>query len=137
GEQQAPRTLGLTPTAVLVQETDVAAHLLAEHRAPALLRRRPAHVYELRVRREEHLPARLAEAVEPVRLLAEHEEVLVEEANRIRGLAPHEQDRAHQELGRVGPVVRKAVAVEGVEEARPRRELPQEEVLGREPPERR
>ena len=136
-EQQAPRALGLAPPAVLVQEADVAAHLLAEHRAPALLRRRPAHVHELRVRREEHLPARLAEAVEPIRLLAEHEEVLVEEANRIGGLAPHEQDRAHQELRLVGLVVREAVAVEGVEGPRARRELAQEEVLGREPPEGR
>ena len=62
-EQQPPRALGLAPPAVLGEEAQVAAHLLTEHRAPALPRRRPADVHELRVRGEEHLPARLAEAV--------------------------------------------------------------------------
>ena len=45
-----------------------------------------------------HLPARLAEAVGPVRLLAEEEERLVERADLLDRLAPDEHAGAHQEL---------------------------------------
>ena len=46
------------------------------------------------LREEQHLPAGPAEARQPVDLLAEHEEVLVEQPDRVGGLAPHEQRRA-------------------------------------------
>ena len=92
---------------------------------------------ELRAREEDDLPARLREAVAPVGLLAEEEEVLVERPDLLDRLAPDEHDRAHHELGLEHRVVVEAARVEPVQRPRPRRELAQEEVLGREPPQRR
>ena len=77
------------------------------------------------------------EAVEPVGLLAEHEEALVEQPDLVGRLAPDEQRRAVERLDLARAVVVEAAAVEGVEELGARPELAQEEVLGREPPERR
>ena len=74
---------------------------VATHDAPELGRvERGAHdVEDLGTRVEEHLPAGLAKAVAPVDLLAHQEEVLVEAADRVHGLAPHEQAGAEEALG--------------------------------------
>src|SRR5438105_8797586 len=122
---------------MLGEETQVPAQLLPVHRPPVLACRGAADMDELGARREQHLPARLAEAVAPVRLLAEHEEVLVEEAYGSGGLPPYEQAGAHQELGLAHLVVVEAGAVERIQGTRAGGELAQEEVLRREPPERR
>ena len=86
---------------------------------------------------EQHLPARLPEAVAPVDLLAEHEEALVEDADGVDGLAPDEQAGAAQVLRLAHGLVVEAAAVERVQRLRARSELAQEEVLGRDPPGRR
>ena len=82
-------------------------------------------------------PAGLAEAVAPVGLLAEHEEVLVEESDLVRGVAPDEQAGTEEPVDLAHLVVVETALVEGVQRTRARRQLAQEEVLGREPPQRR
>jgi hypothetical protein len=119
---------------VLGEEAQQAAQVLDVQPAPV---RGAAHVHDLRVVHEDGLPARPAEPEHPVRLLAEHEEVLVEEPDVLRRRDPHEQRRPLQRLDLPRLVVVEAAAVERVEERRARREPAQEEVLGREPPERR
>ena len=99
--------------------------------------RRAADVHALGAREEHDLPARLPEPVAPVRLLAEEEVVLVEEADLVDRLATNEHARAHHDLAIAHLVVVEATRVERVERPRSRRELAQEEVLGREPPQRR
>src|SRR3954469_25842344 len=117
GEQEAPCALGVALGAVFGEEAQMTAQLLAVHRAPVLRGRRAADVDELRAGVEQHLPARLPKAVEPVGLLAEHEEILVEEANRVGGPAPDEEAGAHQELGLAYLVVVEARPVERVQRA--------------------
>src|SRR5581483_12225619 len=77
-EQQPPGPRGCAPPAVLREEPEVALDVLREQAASV---RRAADVDDLGVGQEPDRPARLAEAVEQVGLLAEHEEVLVEEAD--------------------------------------------------------
>ena len=71
-----------------------------------------ADVHALRAREEEDLPARLPEAVAPVRLLAEEEEVLVEQADLVDRAPADEHARAHDELGLAHLVVVEAARVE-------------------------
>ena len=134
GAQQLPRALGVGVAVVLGEEAEVAADVLAEH--PAAVRG-AADVHALGAREEDHLPARLAEAVGPVRLLAEEEERLVERADLLHGLAPDEHAGAHQELRLAHLLMVEAARVEPVQRLRARRQLAEEEVLGGEPPERR
>ena len=95
--EQPPRALGVADAAVLGEEAQVPADVLAEH--PAAVRR-AADVHALRAREEAHLPAGLAEAVAPVGLLAEEEERLVERADLLDRLAADEHARAHHDLRR-------------------------------------
>ena len=74
-------------------------------------------------REEEHLPAGTAEPCHPVDLLAEHEEVLVEQADRVGRLAPDEQRGAVEPLDLAHLVVVEAAGVERVQALRARREL--------------
>ena len=136
-EHQPPGALGLALAAVVGEEAQVAAHLLDEHRAPVLPGGRSAHVNRLRPREEPDLPPGLAEPIAPVGLLAEHEVALVEAADSVDRLAANEQAGAHQELRLTLRVVVEAACVEGVERARARCELAQEQVLGRDPPDAR
>src|ERR1051325_6405246 len=136
-EQQPPGPFGLAGPAVLPEKPQVPAQLLAVHRPPVLGGRRAADMDELGAREEEYLPPRLPEAVAPVGLLAEHEVVLVEEPYGIGGLAADEHAGAHHELGLPHLVVPEPRRVERIQRARARRELAQEEVLGREAPEAR
>ena len=108
--------------------------VLAVEAAPV---RGAADVDALGAREEEDLPARLPEPVAPVRLLAEEEERLVERPHLVDRVPPHEHARTHDELGLAHLVVVEAARVERVERPRPRRELAQEEVLGRQPPQGR
>src|SRR5207247_894114 len=132
-EQQAAGPLGLASAAVLGEEAQVPAQVLLVQPVSVGA---PAHVHDLRAGVEEHLPARPVEAVAPVGLLAEHEEVFVEEPDRVRRVTAHEQARAEEPLHLARLVVGEAGAVESVQRPRPRAELTQEEVLGRQPPER-
>ena len=108
------------------------AHVLGEQAAAV---RGAPDVHGLGAGEEEDTPTRLAEPVAPVGLLAEHEEVLVEQADLVRGVAADEQAGAEQPVDLAHPVVVEAALVEGVQGLRPRRQLAQEQVLGREPPE--
>src|SRR6266566_942452 len=90
----------------------------------------------LRIGDEDDLPPRLAEPVRPVGLLAEHEESLVEETNGISGLTPHEQNSTLERFDLARRVVMETAAVESVQYTGARRKLAQEQVLGREPPDR-
>ncbi len=134
--EHPPRPLRLAHPVVLRQEPQVADHLLAVVAPPVLLGRGPADVKDLRLGVEEHLPAGLDESVAPVALLVEHEEVLVEEPDGVGGVAPDEHRRAHHELGLADGVVIEPARVERVQRPGTRGELAQEEVLGREPPDR-
>ena len=133
-EEQAARALGLLRAAVLPEEEQMAAEVLA---VEATAVRRAAHVHALGAGEEDDLPAGLAEPVAPVRLLAEEEVVLVALADLRDRLAPQEHARAHDDLDLAHLVVVEAARVERVQRRRARRELAQEEVLGREPPEGR
>src|SRR5690348_9437530 len=82
--------------------------------------RGPDDVEDLRARVEEHLPSRLAEAVAPVDLLAHQEEVLVEPADRVDRLPPHEHARAEEVLGLAHRVVIELLAEERVQRVRSR-----------------
>ena len=124
--RRAPRVLG--------EKAEVPSQVLLEHAAAV---GRAADVDAFRTREEHHRPARLLEPVAPVRLLAEEEERLVEHADLVDRRPAHEQARTHQELRLANPVVVEALRVEGVQRARARGELPQEEVLGGEPPDGR
>ena len=99
--------------------------------------RRPADVDALRAREEDHLPAGFAEPVAPVGLLAEQEVVLVALADLGDRLAPEQHARAHHDLHLAHLVVVEAAAVEGVKRGGSGSQLAEEEVLGREPPDRR
>ena len=110
------------------------AHVLGEQGAAV---RGAPDVHGLRSREEEHVPARLVEAVAPVGLLAEHEEVLVEMPDLVGRVAADEQASAEEPVDLPHLVVVEAARVEGVQHARPRRQLAEKEVLGREPPQRR
>src|SRR6185437_8955822 len=101
-QEEPPEALGLTPPPVLVEEPDLAAQVLDVQ--PAAVRR-AAHVHDLGLRGEEDAPPRPPEARQPVDLLAEHEERLVEEPDRIRGLAAHEQGRRREPVGLALPPV--------------------------------
>ena len=133
-EQEAPSTLGLPHAAVLRQEAQVAAEVLDVH--PAAVGG-ATDVDDLRAGIEPDVPPGSPEAEHPVRLLAEHEEVLVEEADGVGGLAPHEQRRAGDPVDFAGLVVVEAAGVERVQELRARSELADEEVLRGEAPDRR
>src|SRR5215831_6064980 len=74
-EQEQAGALGLLRAAVLRHEAEDPAQVLDVE--PAAVRG-PAEMDDLRVGGEPDLPAGAAESVEPVGLLAEHEEVLVE-----------------------------------------------------------
>src|SRR6185436_7336137 len=130
-EHHAPRALRLTLAAVLAQELQMAADDRVE--LPRV-ERGADDVEDLGARVEEHLPARLAEPVAPVDLLAHQEEVLVEPADRVHGLSPHEHARTEQVLRLARRLVVELLAEERVQSVRPRAELAQEEVLGRDPP---
>ena len=78
--------------------------------------RRAADMDALGAGVEEHLPARLREAVAPVGLLAEEEERLVERADLGDRGAPHEHAGTHHELRLAQLVVVESGGVEGVEE---------------------
>ena len=105
--QQPPGALGVADAAVLGEEAQVAAHVLAEHAAAV---RGAADVDALRAGKEAHLPAGVAEALAPVRLLAEEEEGLVERADLLDRLAAHEHARAHHDLDLALRVVVEAAA---------------------------
>src|SRR5437763_860931 len=83
-----PGALGLGRAAVLGEEAELAAQVLDVH-PPAV--RRAADVGELGLGIEPDLPAGRLEAVAPVRLLAEEEEVLVRRPDLLDRLAPDEQ----------------------------------------------
>src|SRR5437764_7935225 len=85
GEQQPTRPLRLTRAAVLGEEVQLSADVLGEE--PAAVRG-AADVHHLGAGEEVDAPAGLAEAVAPVGLLGEHEEVLVEESDLARRVGP-------------------------------------------------
>src|SRR4051812_11931218 len=118
---------------MLREPAQMAAQILDVH--PAAVRG-AADVNDLCARKEEDTPACPAKSRHPVDLFAEHEEVLVEEADRVGGLAPHEERRPVQPVDFLDALVREVAAVQRVEETRVRGELPNEEILGREPPQR-
>src|SRR5919106_325270 len=132
--QKAPRTLRAPLTAMLRQEAEVAAQVLAEE-PPRM--RGAAHVHALRSGEEDDLPAGLPEPVAPVRLLAEEEEVLVGRTDGLDRRAAHQHAGTHDALHLAHLVVVESARVERVDRSRAWRELAQEEVLGREPPRRR
>ncbi len=134
GEQQPPASLGGLRPPVLGEEQQVAAEVLPVQTASV---RGAADVDALGSREEEDLPARPVEPVAPVGLLAEEEVVLVEEADPLDRAPAHEHAGTHDELRLAHLVVVEPARVEAVEERRPRRELAQEEVLGRKPPQGR
>src|SRR4051794_10868258 len=79
-EQQPARTLGLARTAMLAEEAEDSPEVLHIQLAAV---GGAADVHDLGVGDEHDAPARLPEAVRPVGLLAEHEEVLVEQAHDV------------------------------------------------------
>ena len=95
------------------------------------------HVRRPGIRVEEGAPAGLPEAVGPVDLFAEEEEALVGRTDLVDRGAADEPHGAHQDLRLAHLVVGEAGRVEGVQRAGAGSERAQEEVLGREPPERR
>ncbi len=129
--QEPPRPLRAARSAMLGEEAQVPAQVLAEE--PAAVRG-AADVHALGAREEEDLPAGLPEPVAPVGLLAEEEEVLVERADRVDRLPADEHAGAHHDLRLEHAVVGEAAGVERVQELRSRSQLAQEEVLRREPP---
>ncbi len=94
-------------------------------------------MHDLRTREEEHLPAGAAEPCHPVDLFAEHEEVLVEQADGVGRLATDEQRWAVEPLDGTHLVVVEAAGVQRVQAPRARCELADAEVFGGESPERR
>ena len=135
-QDHPPRMLGRGDPAVLEEKPQVPAHLLAEERRRLAPPRGAADVHRLGLRVEERPPARRTSAVRPVRLLAEEEEVLVERPDLLECLAPDQERRRLRELDpeprRAGIPRRKRV-----QQPRSGRQLPQEQVLGRDPPGRR
>jgi hypothetical protein len=71
------------------------------------------------------------------RRTAEHEEVLVEEANGVGSLTTHEQNRTLERLDLTRRVVIKPTAVERVQRPGVRRQLAQKQIFRRKPPDRR
>src|SRR5215207_11108631 len=129
--------LGRGDPAVLEEKPQVPAHLLAEERRRLAPPRGAADVHRFGLRVEERPPARRTSAVRPVRLLAEEEEVLVERADLLECLAPEQERRRLRELDLANFVVPESRAVKRVQQPRSGRQLPQEQVLGRDPPGRR
>jgi hypothetical protein len=119
---------------VLGEEAQVTLYLLAEE-TPRVAR--GADVHCLRAGEEQHLPAGGDEAVTPIHFLAEDEEVLVGQADRIDRFASRQQAGSHQEVGFAHAVVLESAGIEGIQQPRPRRQLAQEEVLRRQAPGRR
>src|SRR5438132_11648590 len=105
---------------MLHEKPEIAANVLLEH--PAAVRR-AADVHELRAGGEEHLPSCLCEAVTPVGLLAEEEEVLVEQSDLVDRSAADEHARAHHGIGFDGARMVEVRGIERVQRARARREL--------------
>src|SRR3982751_4824038 len=99
---------------MLREEAQVPGDLVDEEAAAV---RGAADVHGLRVGREQHLPARLYEAVVPVGLLAEEEEVLVEPADLLDRRPPDEHHRTHYELCLAHRVVLEATGVERIQRA--------------------
>ena len=125
--------LGLARPSMLREEPEVPAQVLPIQAA----RVRPAaDVRALGSGEEDDLPAGLMETVVPVRLLAEEEEVLVREADLVDRLPPDQHAGAHHAFDLACLVVVEVTRVEGVQRPASGCELAQEEVLGREPPER-
>ncbi len=134
GQQHHPSPRGRCATLVLVQVAHVGAQLLAERR-PGVAARRPApHVHRAGARVEPRLEAGIADPAEQVDLLGVQEERLVEAAaGGVQGLPPQQHRSAGQPVHPAWQVVLEAAAVEGVQHRRTRRQLAQEQVLGRQP----
>ena len=118
---------------MLGEEAQVAANVLLEE-APAV--GRTADVDDLGAGKEEHAPACPVEAIAPVGFLAEQEERAVRWADGVDRVASDEHAGAHHVLHFTRFVVVEVARVEGIERVRSRAQLAQEEVFGREPPER-
>src|SRR2546430_9685245 len=103
------------------------AHVLREQAAAV---RGAADVYGLGAGEEENAPTRLAEPVTPVGLLAEHEEVLVEQPDLVRSVAADEQAGAEEPVDLAHLVVVEAALVEGVQQPPPGGQLGQEREPG-------
>ena len=121
---------------MLVKKEHMAAKLLAIHLVPDRPGCGAPDVYELGGRREDDSPAGPLDSVGEVDLFAEHEVALVEARDRVEDIPPHEHDGTHQELCITLAIVPETGTVERVEDSTARCELPQEEVLGADPPDR-
>src|SRR5262249_60191295 len=99
------------------EEAKLPAHVLCEQ--PAAVGG-TTDVHDLRARKEPDAPTGLPEAVAPVGLLAEHEEVLIEEADLVGGVPPHQQAGPEEPVHPPGFVVDEVTLVEPVQHARAR-----------------
>ena len=133
-EQQAPQPLGFLRPAMLVEVPQLAAKILDVQPAPV---RCAPDMHDLGAGVEPHLPAGTAEARQPVGLLAEQEEALVEQPDRVGRLPAHQQGGSREPVDLAGACVVETAGVERVEQVGARRELADEQVLGRDPPEGR
>ena len=133
--QQPPGALRVADAAVLGEEAQVPAHVLAEHAAAV---RGAADVDALRARIEEHAASRR-------RRKRWHQSVSSLKRKKASSSGPT-CSTASRRTSMQAPittstsrtyVVVEPAGVEPVQQARARRELAEEEVLGREPPERR
>ena len=133
-EEERPRALGVALAAVLAEEAELAAEVLGEEQPPV---RGGVDVGRPGARVEQELPTGAGEPIRPVGLLAEEEERVVGRPDLVDRSAADEPHGAHQHLGLPDGGVVETGAVEGVQGARARGELAQEEELRREPPQRR
>ncbi len=114
-EQQAPRPLCFLRPAVLVEEAELAAEVLDVHAGRRAMRRRRARP----PRPGRTTPAsRRAGSGQPVGLLAEQEEALVEQPDRVGRLAAHEQGGAREPVDLAGARMVEPAGVERVEQRR-------------------
>src|SRR5262245_14575941 len=91
GEEDASSPICRPPPAVLGQEPEVALDLLPEERRGLRPPARAADVHRLGIGIEQRLPPGLAQAVAPVGLLAEEEELLVERPDLLERSPPEEE----------------------------------------------
>src|SRR5207302_3226925 len=116
-EQEAEKEDPARPARValpmlLLQEEQLAPHVLGQHSATV---RTAVDMCRDRRRIEPYLPARAAEAIRPVGLLAEEEERVVRGTDLVDRRAPDEPDGAHDPFRAARPIMVESACVERVE----------------------